>query len=63
MGAQEIAVTAAGVLLIAFLAWFFFGPKKARRAEVRGGIQEVEITVKGGYSPNLIKVRVGVPLA
>ena len=62
MGAQEIAVTAAGVLLIAFLAWFFFGPKKARHAEVRGGIQEVEITVKGGYSPDLIRVREGVPL-
>jgi Cu+-exporting ATPase len=59
---QEIAVTAAGLLLIGFLAWYFFGPKQARRAEVRGGVQEVQITVKGGYSPDLIRVGEGVPV-
>jgi P-type Cu+ transporter len=58
----EVAVTAGGVVLIALLAWFFFGPKTARRAERRGGVQEVEITVKGGYSPDLIRVQRGVPL-
>jgi Cu+-exporting ATPase len=49
-------------VLIAVLAWFFFGSKQARRAEVWGGVQQVEITVKGGYSPNLIRVQQGVPL-
>jgi P-type Cu+ transporter len=58
----QIAVTAGGFLLIAGLAWFFFGPKEAHRAELRAGIQEVEIQVKGGYSPNLICVHQGVPL-
>jgi len=58
----ELLVSAAGGVLIAVLAWFFFGPKQARRAEVRGGVQVVEITVKGGYSPNLIRVQAGVPL-
>jgi len=58
----EIAVTAGALLLMAFLAWFFFGPKEARRAEVRGGVQEVEITVKGGYSPDVIRLRQGVPV-
>ena len=62
MTGTEILVTAGGVALIAALAWFFFGPKQARRAEVRGGVQEVEINVKGGYSPNLIRVQEGVPL-
>ena len=62
MTGTEILVTAGGAGLIAALAWFFFGPKQARRAEVRGGVQEVEITVKGGYSPNLIRVQAGVPL-
>ena len=62
MTGTQILVTAGGAGLIAALAWFFFGPKQARRAEVRGGIQEVEITVKGGYSPNLIRVQAGVPL-
>jgi Cu+-exporting ATPase len=58
----ELLVSGLGVALIALLSWFFFGPKQARRAELRGGMQEVEITVKGGYSPNLIKVKEGVPL-
>ena len=62
MTGTQILVTAGGVALIAVLGWFFFGPKQARRAELRGGFQEVEITVKGGYSPNLIRVQEGVPL-
>jgi Cu+-exporting ATPase len=62
MTGTEIIVTGLGVALIALLSWFFFGPKQARRAEIRGGIQEVEITVRGGYSPNLIRVKEGVPL-
>jgi Cu+-exporting ATPase len=62
MGIAEILVTAGGMLLVAFLGWFFFGPKEARRAELRGDIQEVEIMVKGGYSPDLIRVREEVPL-
>jgi len=58
----QIVVTAGGVALIGALARFFFGPRQARRAEVRGGVQEVEIIVRGGYSPDLIRVREGVPL-
>ena len=58
----EIAVTVGGLLLAAALAWFFFGPKEARRATLRGNVQEVEVTVKGGYSPDLIRVRQGVPV-
>ncbi|MBI2872160.1 MAG: heavy metal translocating P-type ATPase [Chloroflexi bacterium] len=58
----EIAITIGSLVVITALAWFFFGPKKARQAEVKGGVQEVRITVKGGYSPNVIRVREGVPL-
>ncbi|OFW55331.1 MAG: copper-translocating P-type ATPase [Actinobacteria bacterium RBG_16_70_17] len=58
----EIAVIAGGAVLAALLAWFFFGPKEAQHAEVRGGVQQVEVTVRGGYSPSLIRVRQGVPL-
>ena len=46
MTGTEIVVTGAGIGLIAGLANFFFGPKQARRAEVRGGVQEVEITAQ-----------------
>jgi P-type Cu+ transporter len=62
MGPAEITVTAAGLGLIALLAWFFFGPKRVREAEQRRGVQEVQVTVKGGYSPDLIRVHAGVPL-
>ncbi|MCI0636835.1 MAG: heavy metal translocating P-type ATPase [Actinobacteria bacterium] len=62
MSGSEILVTTSGAALIGALAYFFFGPKEARRAEFRGGVQEVEITVKGGYSPNLIRVQEGVSL-
>ena len=62
MGLAEVLLTAGGILLIGALAWFFFGPKEAGRAEVRGEVQEVEVTVKGGYSPGAIRVRQGVPL-
>ena len=62
MTGMEVLVTAGGAVLIGTLAYFFFGPKQARQAEVRGGLQEVEITVKGGYSPSVIRVQEGVPL-
>jgi P-type Cu+ transporter len=58
----EILVTAGGVAVVGFLAWFFFGPREAGRAVVADGVQKIEVTVKGGYSPNLIRVEQGVPL-
>ena len=61
MEPTDLLVIVAGVLTAGFLAWFFFGPKQARRAELVDGVQEVHITVKGGYSPDLIRVREGVP--
>ncbi len=62
MGVAEIIVIVAAVAVAVFLWWFFFGPKTARQAQLVGGIQEVEVTVKGGYSPDVIRVTEGVPL-
>jgi Cu+-exporting ATPase len=62
MTGSEILVTGGGVALIGLLAVYFFGPKEAHRAEVRAGVQEVQIDVKGGYAPNLVRVQQGVPL-
>jgi Cu+-exporting ATPase len=62
LAALEIAVTAGGLIIIGFLAWFFFGSRQAKPSRVTGNIQEVTITVKGGYSPDTIRVRKGVPL-
>ncbi|MGH2674962.1 MAG: heavy metal translocating P-type ATPase [Actinomycetota bacterium] len=62
MSVAEILVTAGGGFLAGGLVWFFFGPKESRAASLRGGVQEIEIAVKGGYSPSVIKARQGVPL-
>jgi Cu+-exporting ATPase len=62
MSGDKIAVLVASVGLIAALAWFFFGPRKSRTAELRAGVQEIGVTVKGGYAPSLIRVRQGVPV-
>ena len=55
-------MTVGGVVAIAGLWWFFFGERAHHEAELSDGVQEVEITVNGGYSPNVIHVREGVPL-
>ena len=62
MSVSDIAVVVGGAALVGFSWWFFFGPKRARSASVVGGVQEVAVTVKGGYSPDLIRVTEGVPL-
>jgi len=59
---MEFAVTGAAAAVILALAWYFFGPRAAREASLRGGIQEIAITVKGGYSPDVIRVREGIPV-
>ena len=59
----EIAVITGGVAAIAFVIWYFFGERESVAASAgQGGVQEVKITVRGGYSPDVIKVRQGVPV-
>ena len=62
MNLADVAVFAAGLVLTAVLGGFFFGPKKARLADLVGNLQEVKVTVRGGYSPDVVRVRQGVPL-
>jgi Cu+-exporting ATPase len=62
MNPADISVVAGGLALTGLLGWFFFGPKKAHSADQVGNVQEVTVTVKGGYSPDLVRVRQGVPL-
>src|SRR5215831_4253759 len=62
MNVADISVLLAAVAAMGGLGWFFFGPRRARSAQLEGGVQRVVVTVKGGYSPDVIKVRQGVPL-
>jgi Cu+-exporting ATPase len=62
MNVADIIVLLAAVVAIGGLGWFFFGPRRARSAQLEDGVQRVVVTVKGGYSPDVIKARQGVPL-
>jgi len=64
MNIGQIIVTLAGIALNIFIAWFFWlAPKGQTRATTAaGGMQEVAVTVKGGYTPDVIVVKVGKPL-
>ena len=62
MNATEIAVVVGGIALIAALARYFFGPRTAVGAQLEGGRQVVDITVRGGYSPNLVRIEAGKPV-
>ncbi len=55
-------IVLAAVVLTALLGWYFFGPKKSRKADLEDGVQVVRVGVKGGYSPDLVEVRAGVPV-
>ena len=62
MSVSDWLIIGAGGVLTVLLGWYFFGPKKSHRAEVTGGVQEVTVTVKGGYRPDVIEVQSGVPV-
>lgn len=61
--ASQVGVVVGAVLLIAFVLWYFFGPKESVATAVgERGVQQIKITVKGGYSPDVIAVKQGIPV-
>ncbi|RPD43930.1 cupredoxin domain-containing protein [Hymenobacter sediminis] len=64
MDTTQIIVTLVGVGLLGFVGWFFFlAPHRVAAAvSSSAGIQQVDIVVKGGYSPNVIEVEHGKPV-
>ena len=59
----EVGVLLGGLALVVFILWYFFGPRERVAAAVTDtGVQEVKVTVKGGYSPDLIVVKAGRPV-
>jgi len=53
-----------GLLAIAAIAWFFWGPRRGgvRATTPQGGYQEAMILVKGGYTPSVVVVQHGRPV-
>src|SRR5215207_11082214 len=62
MDVSDLVVVLVAGVFVAGLGWFFFGPRRGRTAQLRDGVQRVEVTVRGGYSPDIIRVRKGVPV-
>jgi plastocyanin domain-containing protein len=63
MDTTEILVLIGGVAAIGAVLWYFFGERQAVAAQVTDGdVQEVHITVKGGYSPDVVRVKQGRPV-
>ncbi len=63
MDSAEIGVLIASVVLIAGVLWYFFGEREKVAAGItETGVQEIKITVKGGYSPDVIAVKQGIPV-
>jgi len=64
MNTVQILVTIGGLVLCAFIAWFFWLAPKGRTRAIgsTGGAQEVAVIVKGGYTPDIIVVKAGQPV-
>jgi plastocyanin domain-containing protein len=57
MDSAESFVLVAGAGLIAFVLWYFFGERERTNATLsESGVQEIMVTVRGGYSPDVIVV-------
>ena len=64
MSADQLAVTLLGLIAIAGIAWFFWGPRGdgVKAGLTSSGFQEAMILVKGGYTPDVIVVESGKPV-
>jgi plastocyanin domain-containing protein len=63
MSTADWLVNLAGLGSIAWIVWYFWlQSAEGVSAAVVDGLQEVSITVKGGYDPDLILVKAGRPV-
>ena len=60
----NLLILTAGAAAIVWVNWYFFmAPKAAVAAKATDtGVQEVSITVEGGYSPSVVRVHKGAPV-
>jgi plastocyanin domain-containing protein len=64
MNTVQIIVNLVGIGTISAIVWYFWFWKRAASAAYSGagGLQEVDVTVKGGYRPASIIVKAGQPV-
>ena len=63
MNITQIGVLLGALILSVLVIWFFFlSEKQGTRLAASEGIQETDIVVKGGYSPDVLVVKAGQPV-
>lgn len=63
MTVAQIGVLSGAIVLSILVVWFFFfSEKKGTRLETAAGVQEADIIVKGGYTPDVLVVKAGRPV-
>src|SRR5512143_234551 len=64
MSPEQWITILVGVAITLLIAWYFwFAPKPQTHAALgESGAQEVSITVKGGYTPDVVVVKAGRPV-
>ena len=64
MTPDQIFVTVGGLAIVGFVAWFFWLKRTpgVKASVVSDGYQEVMVLVKGGYTPDTIRVVTGHPV-
>lgn len=64
MNTTQWIVTAAGLALIAWIIWYFwlYRRESVQVQTTEGGMQVIDVTVKGGYQPAVIEVQAGLPV-
>jgi len=61
---EKLIVTGSGVLLIALVNWYFFFSKRksVEALQEESRLQEMKVVVEGGYDPDVIVVKKGIPV-
>jgi plastocyanin domain-containing protein len=63
MNITLLFVNLAGLVLIALIVWYFwFYRREGLQVATIAGVQDVNIKVKGGYDPDVVVVKKGVPV-
>ena len=59
----KILVLIVGLAIIGFILWWFFGNHEvaSQTADIADNKQSVDVEVSGGYSPEVITLKKGVP--
>ncbi|MGI8782735.1 MAG: cupredoxin domain-containing protein [Acidobacteriota bacterium] len=61
----QIVVTMTGLAVIGWIVWYFWlwrGQNVPAETAASGDVQQIDVTVRGGYQPSSIVVRAGHPV-